>query len=139
MKRVNITSKVLSFFECSPHCSFCQKITVHVGYQVQLRFARTGIEAELENLNQNASQKVVAKVFISTMSLFCVVLSFYFEFLNFVLFCLKVRNWQDAIFQATFTLAVPDSAYVSAFSVEVGGRLFEARIGPSDEGAEYFW
>ena len=41
--------------------------------------------------------------------------------------------------QANFTLAVPDSAYVSAFSVEVGGRLFEARIEPSDEGAEYIW
>ena len=41
--------------------------------------------------------------------------------------------------QANFTLAVPDSAYMSAFSVEVGGRLFEARIGPSDEGVEEFW
>jgi len=41
--------------------------------------------------------------------------------------------------QANFTLAVPDSAFVSAFSVEVGGRLFEARIEPSDEGAQYFW
>ena len=64
--------------------------TVHVRYQVQLRFARTAIEAELVNLNQYASQQVVAKVFINMMSSCCVVLSFYFDGLNFVSFCLMV-------------------------------------------------
>ena len=70
-------------------------------------------------------------------------LSFYFDFFNFVLFCLMFLKLEIGKMQfsnqANFTLAVPDSAYVSAFSVEVGGRLFEARIEPSDEGAEYFW
>ena len=81
---------------------------------------------------------VVLKVFINMMSLCCVVLSFYF--FNFVLFCLMFLKLEIGKMQfsnqANFTLAVPDSAYVSAFSVEVGGRLFEARIEPSDEGVE---
>ena len=70
-------------------------------------------------------------------------LSFYFDFFNFLLFCLLFLELEIGKMhfsnQANFTLTVPDSAYVSAFSVEVGGRLFEARIEPSDEGVEEFW
>ena len=65
MKKVNITSKVLSLFTSLILLSENQVDTVHVRYQVQLRFARTAIEAELVNLNQFASQQVVAKVFAS--------------------------------------------------------------------------
>ena len=101
MKKVNITSKVLSFLNWAPHWSFCQKINLTL-YIFDIRF-NYGLHAlRLKQSWWTWISMQASRLLQKYSSTWCRCVVFWFWFFKFCVvlsYVLKVRNLQDVIFQ----------------------------------------
>lgn len=50
----------------------------------------------------------------------------------------KVKNWQNVAKETTFTVVLPEKAFISEFVMEVGGKRYKAYVKEKEEAKKVY-